>query len=211
MHTLYLKTLSRKEYLASIQKIQDPKSIGFAKHSLRWWDRHYSWRNGGCVVLCNQEESHLCYIFYKIDRYRDYLTVHHLFTPLKYRRKGYAKVLLKRVFFEANSKNVKRFRATCVPQSLDFYLSLGFAYWGMTHSKDYYCDLPMPSKGLDNLGAMVLCTSVKQLIGTKKNDICAKIKDNEKELSDTEQLRYDNDKEKMQEAFMRDRLTCITP
>ena len=35
-------------------------------------------------------------------------------------------------------------------------------------------------------------------------------KDNEKELSDTEQQRYDNDREKMQEAFMRDQLTCIT-
>lgn len=209
MLTYQLKTLSRDDYLSSIENIEDPKSLGFARHSLKWWDRHFSWKKGGCVVLCDKENNHLCYIFYKIDRYRDYLTIHHLFTPLKYRRSGYAKVLLNRVFLKANSMNVKRFRATCVPQSLDFYLSLGFAYWGLTPTKNYYCDLPIPEKGLEDLGAMILRTSTKQLIGTRKNAICSKIKNNEKELNDLEQRRYDSDKEKMQEALMLDQISCI--
>lgn len=209
MYDYHLETLSRDDYLSSIQKIEDPKSLGFAKHSLKWWDRHFGWRNGGCVVLCNKDNIHLCYIFYKIDRYRDYLTIHHLLTPFKYRRHGYAKVLLNKVFLEANSLNVKRFRATCVPQSLDFYLSLGFAYWGLTPTKDYYCDLPIPSKGLGDLNAMIVHTSIQQLIGTRKNAICNKIKNNDKELNNMEQHRYDSDKEKMQEAFMLDKISCM--
>ena len=209
MPTYHLKTLNRKEYIASTATLEDKKSIGFAEMSLKWWDRHFSWKAGGCVVLCDEKNRHLCYIFYKIDRYRNYMTIHNLLTPYKYRRSGYAKTLLKHIFRDANQKNVKRFRATCVPQSLDFYLSLGFAYWGLTPTKDYYCDLPMPSEGLDDLATMVLHTSTKQLIGSSKKTICNKIKDNEKVLNDTQQQSYDKDKKKMKKAYMLEDFTCL--
>lgn len=209
MPAYHLKTLSREEYITSIQTLEDKKSRGFAEMSLKWWDRHFSWKAGGCVVLCDENEHHLCYIFYKTDRYKKYMTIHNLLTPLKHRRNGYAKILLKRVFQEANLKHIKRFRATCVPQSLDFYLSLGFAYWGLTPTRDYYCDLPMPTQGLEDLSAMIIRTSTKQLMGTSRQRICSKIKGNEKNLTNDQQNQYDSDKEKMQASFMRDQLSCI--
>lgn len=210
MPAYHLKTLNREEYITSINLLEDPKSIGFSNHALKWWDRHFRWQTGGCVVLTDEKAQHLCYIFYKIDRYNEYMTIHNLLTPLKHRRNGYAKTLLKRIFHEANQKRVKRFRATCVPQSLDFYLSLGFAYWGLTLDKDYYCNLPMPKQGLEDLSAMVIRTSSKQLMGDNMQMICTKVKGNEKDLTNVQQDQYDSDREKMESSFMRDALSCIT-
>ncbi len=209
MPTYHLASLGRQEYIDSIQTIKDPKSSGFAQMSLEWWDRHFNWKTDGCIVLCDADETHLSYIFYIIDRYREYLSIHNIFTPLEHRRNGYAKTLLEQVFESSNTLHVRRCRLTCVSQSLDFYLALGFVYWGLTSARDYYCDLPMPKAGLDDLSRMTGAASVTELLGSQKERIIAKVHDHELELSPQQQARYDKDTEKMQEHYLLDALRKI--
>ena len=193
--------LDRNAYKASVAKIADPRTRGFAKLSLEWWDRHFSWRVHGCVVLADETGGHLCYIFYKIDRYGEYLTIHNIFTPLALRRRGYAHALLKIVFDRAHDKHVRRFRLASVSQSLDFYLSLGFVYWGLNSVGDYYCDLPIPADGLEGVEAMVRRNDSSGLLGERFDSVYAKIYGNETRLETTEQQRYEADKRKMHGSY----------
>lgn len=202
--------IDRKEYLASIAGIADAKSRGFADMALRWWDRHYSWSAGGSVILTDEAGRHLCYLFYKIDRYKQYLTIHNILTPLCHRRRSYAYILLRWVFELALSEHVRRFKAVCVPQSLEFYLSLGFSYWGLTSTKDYYCNLPIPSEGLDGLREMVDAGSVETLAGGELQSIYDKVVDNDTGLDEAQQRVHDAGVTKLQNAYMQTALVaCV--
>lgn len=194
--------LDRDAYLQSIATITDPKSLGFAEQSLRWWDRHASWKYDGCIVLSDMQENHLSYIFYKIDSYRDYLTIHNLFTPGPFRRHGYAKQLLSDVFEQAAAQYVRRFRCTCVPQSLAFYLSIGFAYWGSNTEKDYYCDLPMPKEGLEGVASMVNKADAKELMGKSEAIIRKKVCGHSNAMGDECDDSYKDNLEKMGDRYL---------
>lgn len=202
MSIYHLKNLDRKAYIDSVANIDDEKTRRFAKMSMEWWDRHFSWNQHGCVVLLNEQDEHLSYIFYKIDRYNTYLTIHNLFTPLAERRNGYAHLLLKMIFDIAIKKEVSRFNLSSVSQSLDFYLYLGFIYWGLNTQKDYYCDMPIPKDGLDTLNSMVNDSSTSDLVGKSMNKIYTKIKGNTNEMDKTQTLLYKNDKTKMGNSYM---------
>jgi len=191
----------RETFVESISHIQDKKSIGFANMSLAWWDKHFSWKAGGCVILIDEQKHHLCYLFYKIDRYHQYLTLHNLLTPLCHRRHGYAFMLLHWVFALAAEQHVSRFRATCVPQSLQFYLSLGFLYWGLTSSKDYYCNMPLPNEGLDGIHTMVANQSSKELAGTALQTIYDKTINNDHDLTAEQEAIHTSSKLKLLTAF----------
>lgn len=209
MPEFHLEHLNRREYIASIAAIDDPKSSGFATLALHWWDRHFSWRAHGCIVLADAQGAHLSYIFYKIDRYHEYITIHNLFTPRPGRRNGYAQALLKRIFTIACAEHVRRFRLSSVPQSLDFYLALGFVYWGLSESGDYYCDLPMPADGLDGVNAMVHDRSVRELLGDRRSAIHAKIDGNEARLSCEQEAAHDRDRAKMRTGYLHDALIAL--
>lgn len=202
MPKLHLASLDRNDYIASINTIDDERSIRFATMSMKWWDRHFSWRAQGCTVLCDEEENHLCYLFYKIDRYNRYLTIHNIFTPLAGRRKGYAQMLLTMVFDLAIARDVKRFKLDSISRSLDFYLALGVVYWGVNSVGDYHCDLPMPTDGLDTLDAMVKRSDMKTLVGGSLEKIYAKVNGNDTSLSCEQALTLDNDKLKMRSSYM---------
>jgi GNAT superfamily N-acetyltransferase len=205
----HITHLDREAYLSSVAVIGDLRTRRFAELSLHWWDRHFSWRAQGCSVLCNEQNDHLCYLFYKIDRYGDYITFHNIFTPKAERRQGYASALLGMIFSLAVSKHVRRFRITCVSQALDFYLPLGFAYWGVNSIGDYYCDLPVPDSGLDGLDAMVRNTDTETLAGSAAASIRNKVDDNEMHL-DAEQVKiYDNDVQKMGRRYMHDAFNAL--
>jgi hypothetical protein len=181
--------------------IEDTKTLKFAKMSLAWWDKHHFWHHQKCAVLSDGAQNHLCYIFYKMDQYREYINIHNIFTPQIEKRKGYGYELLKLVFDLANNENIKRFKMSCISSSLDFYLALGFVYWGLTSARYYYCDLPMPN-GLDDLDAMVQRSSTKELIGKKIDTIHSKTHEHELHLSQTQEDRYTNDKLKMKEQYI---------
>ncbi len=206
MSHYHLEHLGRDAYIASTAKITDPRTVKFANMSLQWWDKHFSWQAHGCVVLCDSENTHLCYIFYNIDRYRMYMTVHNIFTPFAFRRNGYAYELLKMVFDLAISKHVKRFKLTSISNSLDFYLALGFVYWGVTSIGDYYCDLPIPLQGLDMLGAMVKSADTLTLTGKNLDKICTKVSGMAAGLTPEQTLILDSDKIKMGDSYLLDAL-----
>lgn len=198
----HFEYLGREAYISSIATISDPKSLKFANMSLAWWDRHFSWKRNKCLVLCDENNKHLCYVFYKIDRYHMYVTIHNIFTPLGMRHNGYAHELLSEVFNIAIDKNVRRFKLSSISKSLDFYLSLGFVYWGINSVGDYYCDLPLPKKGLDDLENMISEADTATLIGANMDKIYKKVNGNDLKLDEQKLCRYENDKIKMGDHYM---------
>ncbi|MBA3026817.1 MAG: GNAT family N-acetyltransferase [Sulfurimonas sp.] len=196
--------LNRKEYVTSIEGIQNDKSIAFANMSLKWWDEHYGWYTKGCLVLTDAKETHLAYVFYKIDKYNEYITIHNIFTPFIKRRNGYANELMEMLFDLAIAQNVTRFKLTSISKSLDFYLSLGFIYWGVNSVGDYYCDMPMPHDGLSGVNAMVLAMTNKELIGRKRELISKKIKDHSQHLNAAQTLIYNDDLLKLKCSYRED-------
>lgn len=172
---LCLQSLNRDEYLHATSLISDPESQRFLTQALEWWDRHISWRHHQCLALCDRDHHIVCYLFYKIDRYHEYLTIYNLFTPCDERRKGYAKYMLTYLFDYAITYHVKRFTLSSISRSLDFYSSLGFCYWGINACGDYHCDLPIPHDGLQGLDAMVKNSTAKELLGNKKEAIFKKV------------------------------------
>ncbi|MGB3961842.1 MAG: GNAT family N-acetyltransferase [Sulfurimonas sp.] len=201
MESYTIGYLNRKEYLSSIENIKNDKSIAFANMSLKWWDDHYGWCTKGCMVLLDSEEIHLAYVFYKIDKYNEYITIHNIFTPFVKRRSGYAHELMRLLFDLALEKNVTRFKLTSISNSLDFYLSLGFIYWGVNSVGDYYCDMPMPLNGLIGVNAMVLKLTTTELIGKKRESIQNKIKNNSTQLTQKQTDIYNSDLLKLKRSY----------
>lgn len=209
MTIYHLEYLNRNDYITSIESIKDSKTISFADMSLKWWDKKFGWYTKGCVALCDADNSHLCYIFYKIDRYNEYITIHNIFTPLSQRRNGYANTLLNMIFDLALTQKVSRFRLTSISKSLDFYQSLGFIYWGVNSVGDYYCDLPMPFDGLSGLDYMIQNTNTSTLIGKNFEKIYAKIENNSTNLSAAKTVIYDSDVLKLGTHYLLNRLIDI--
>ena len=202
MPNYHLEYLNRDAYISSISSINDPKSLKFANMSLDWWDKQFKWQSEGCVALCDLDNIHLCYIFFTMDHYRMYLTIHNIFTPLSMRRKGYGYALLNEIFNIAIKKNVKRFKLTSISKSLDFYLPLGFIYWGVNSVGDYYCDLPIPIKGLSSLDIMVTQADTATLLGKNMDKIYNKVNGNDLKLNERQLQTYESDKLKMGKRYM---------
>lgn len=201
--------LNRKEYVSSIESIEDSRTSNFANMSLKWWDAQYGWYKKGCIVLCDSHNTHLSYIFFTIDKHNEYITLHNLFTQLSLRRNGYAQELLAIVFNLALQLKVKRFKLTSISNSLDFYLELGFVYWGVTCTGDYYCDLPMPLEGLSGVKEMTENATIETLIGKKFTKIHEKVGVNETQLSQTQITIYEKDLLKMQGKYMLENLHAM--
>ncbi len=191
MTTYHLVSLDRKAYSDSIAALGNDKSVGFARLARSWWDRHFSWKAQGCIALADEKGTHLSYIFYKIDRYREYLTIHNLFTPFRYRRKGHAQALLSRIFARAGKAHVRRFRLASVPQSLPFYSSQGFVYWGVNTEGDFYCDLPLPEEGLEGVPGMVKRCNDAELAGERIEQIIGRVGSNETDLTEIQHERFE--------------------
>ncbi|MGA9047037.1 GNAT family N-acetyltransferase [Sulfuricurvum sp.] len=209
MPLFHLESLNRDAYITSIATIQDYESIRFADQSLAWWDRHFSWNTQGCAVLCNENNEHLCYLFSKIDRYSEYLTLYNLFTPLMKQHKGYATHMLRLILDQALKKHVKRITFSSVSSSLDFYQLLGFIYWGINDIGDYYCNLPLPQSGLDGIIAMIQESDIKTLIGSNLTKINAKIDENERRLTPAQILIYEADIVKLGKSYVREELKIL--
>lgn len=209
MPLFHLESLSRDAYIASIATFQDRESIRFADQSLAWWDRHFSWNAQGCAVLCNENNEHLCYLFSKIDRYSEYITLYNLFTPAIEQRKGYATHMLRLILDQALEKYVRRITFSSVSASLDFYQMLGFIYWGVNDIGDYYCNLPLPKSGLEGIITMIKESDLETLIGSNLTKINAKIDGNERHLTPAQFLLYEADILKLGKSYVRKELKII--
>jgi len=197
-----LTHLNRNEYISSIEHLKNDKSLKFANMSLAWWDEQFGWYIKGCVVLTNEAKEHLCYIFYKIDKHNEYITIHNIFTPEIMRRHGYAHVLLGMIFHLAILQKVTRFRFTSISKSLDFYLSLGFVYWGVNSVGDFYCDLPMPKNGLEGVALMTQTFTNHELMGKKMETIYKKIQQHSTHLTKEQIVVYDIDVLKLDTSYL---------
>ena len=196
-----MNDLNREAYLSSVETIQDPETAKLANMSLFWWDKHYLWSQQSSVVLSNDQDEHLSYIFYHVDRDNQYMTIHDIFTPLEQQRKGYAHELLKMVFDLAIANNVSRFKMTTTSKSLDFFLTMGFIYWGVNNAGDYFCDLPVPGEGLDSMEGMVNASDTQSLIGKSLTSIHTKVKGHNLKLTTDQTAIYENDLVKMGEHY----------
>lgn len=202
MSNFHLEYLSRDAYLSSISTITDTKTQNFAKMSLTWWDERFKWHSEGCVTLCDVDNNHLSYLFFTMDRYRMYLIIHNIFTPFDMRRKGYAFAILNEVFNIAIERDIKRFKLSSISKSLDFYLTLGFVYWGLNSVGDYYCDLPIPKNGLNRLHEMIMETDSLTLLGKNMEKIYEKVNGNSQKLNQQQLQRYELDQVKMGDRYM---------
>ncbi len=206
MSLYHLETLGRDAYINSIATIQDPQTLRFADQSMAWWDRHFSWNAQGCIVLCNDKNEHLCYLFSKIDRYSEYLTLYNLFTPESQQRKGYATHLLRMTLALGVEKHVRRITFSSISTSLDFYRLLGFIYWGINDIGDYYCNLPLPREGLDGMREMIHSSDIQTLLGRYLEKIYTKIDGNELKLSVAQNLIYKQDIRNLGSSYVREDL-----
>jgi len=202
MSNYSLLHLNRAEYVKSIQAMGEDKALSFANMSLKWWDKQFGWYVKGCVVLVDKNTMHLSYIFYKIDKYNNYITIHNIFTPNAKRRLGYAYALLELIFTFAITQKVKRFRFSSTSKSLDFYLTFGIVYWGVNSIGDFYCDLPMPHNGLQGIKEMTSNTPVHILLGRSFKIILAKVEDNNHNLNNFKTLSYNSDVVKLKNSYL---------
>ncbi|WP_321530669.1 hypothetical protein [uncultured Desulfuromonas sp.] len=209
MNQYELIPLNRVEYQRSILQLKEDKTIRFANMSLNWWDKKLGWHSQGCFALADQQNIHLCYIFFIINRTTNYLTIHNIFTPFAQRRQGYAQILLELVFNLAIAQKATRFNITCISQSLDFYLALGLIYWGVNSVGDFYCDLPMPKEGLSGMEWMVAERSNAELIGTEFAMINHKIKDHNLYLTKKQNQVYQRDLRLLQGNYRLDAFLAI--
>jgi GNAT superfamily N-acetyltransferase len=202
-----IQNLTRDEYIDSISLILDPPSQRFADQAKSWWDRHFSWKTQGCDVLVDEQGHHVSYIFSKMDRYHEYLIIYNLFTPKHDQRHGHAHALLDHVISRSLDNNVKRITFSSVSDSLDFYLSLGFVFWGINTIGDYHCDLPIPKEGLIGFDSMVHTIDLEVLAGKHLEKIYAKVHGNEDKLSPKQALRHQKDCVKLTERWSMETLT----
>jgi GNAT superfamily N-acetyltransferase len=205
-----IQNLTRAEYNDSISLILDPKTQRFADQAKSWWDRHFSWNAQGCDVLIDEDGRHVSYLFSKVDRYHEYLIIYNLFTPQCDQRHGYAHALLEQIIARSLENKVKRITFSSVSDSLDFYLSLGFVFWGINAIGDYHCDLPIPKEGLNGFNLMTKTLDLKLLAGSRFEKIYAKVHGNREKLSTKQALRHQQDCVKLTEQWSMETLVQTT-
>lgn len=176
--------LNREEYLISVKKIADFKSLSFSKNALEWWDNYYSWEKFPPICLINDKNKHLCYLFYSISKDNEYLTIHNLLTPNIHRHNGYAYKLLKYLFNHLSNQDIKRFKMNCVSSSLDFYNKLGLEYWGINDLSQYYCDFKMPNLDISEIPQIVKDSKLSELSDERVLQIFESLKNNGTTLDD---------------------------
>lgn len=189
--------LNRDEYLISVKKIADFKSLSFSKNALEWWDNYYSWEKFPPLCLINDKKKHVCYLFYSISKDNEYLTIHNLLTPNTHRSHGYAYQLLKHLFSHFSQNKIRRFKMNCVTSSLDFYNKLGLEYWGINDLSQYYCDFKMPLLDISEIPQIVKDSKLSEISDERIMQIFEKLKNNGTELEEKMIDKFEDSKEKL--------------
>jgi hypothetical protein len=193
--------LNRDEYLISVKKITDFKSLSFSKNALEWWDNYYSWEKFPPLCLVNTKNKHVCYLFYSISKDNEYLTIHNLLTPNTHRSHGYAYKLLKYLFSHLSGHEIRRFKMNCVSSSLDFYNKLGLEYWGINDLSKYYCDFKMPIKDISEIPQIVKDSKLSELSDERIMQIFEKLKNNGTTLEEKMIDKFEDSKEKLEGKY----------
>lgn len=194
-------SLNREEYLTSVKKIADYKSLCFSKEAMLWWDNYYSWEKFPPLCLINDNEKHCCYLFYNISKNNDYLTIHNLFTPNIYRKNGYAYELLDYLFKDLSKKEIKRFKMYCVSSSIGFYNKLGLEYWGVNDLLQYYCDYKMPNFNIDEIPQIVKDSKLSEISDERVLEIFESLKNNGLNFDEKQKERFEDLKDKVKDKY----------
>ncbi|MDD2698261.1 MAG: hypothetical protein PHF17_05600 [Arcobacteraceae bacterium] len=172
------KLLNRAEYLDSVTKMDHFESLKFAKQSLLWWDQYYSWTKSPCLCL-EDNGFDVCYLFYAISKDNKYLTIHNLLTPFIFRFQGYGKelltILLNQILLDSK---IERIKMLCVSTSLDFYMSLGIDFWGVTKIGQYYTEFPMPQLNINEIPQLMQTEHLSTLTTLELNSVYEKLNGN---------------------------------
>lgn len=196
---------SRKEYLDSVMKISDYKTLKFSKVALEWWDNYYSWKNN--APLCLQDNNKdVCYLFYSISKDNQYLKIHNIFTPKIYRNKRYAYKMLEHLFSIMINSGVKRFRLYSVSTSVSFYLKLGLKFWGVNELGQYYCDFKMPKKSILELKNIVKSEEINDIREKDLIKIFEKLKLNGSRFDEKQSCTHRNCLDLMGRNYMFEKL-----
>lgn len=153
------------------------------------------------MCLIDNFNEHRCYLFYNISKDKEYLSIHNILTPKKYRKMGYAYTLLAHMFSELSNEEIQRFKLWCVSSSVSFYNKLGLHYWGVNELGQYYCDFAMPKLSIKEIPSIIKDTKLKEFSTVKLNQIYEKIQQNGSEFSDKERRIYDNCVQKMKYRY----------
>lgn len=203
---MHVIELTRDQFLESAQTIEDFDSLTFSKHCMDWWDNYFSWTKFPPLCLVDEEEEHVCYLFYNISKNNQYLTIHNLLTPKANRYNGYAKMLLTHLFEKVADQHIERFKMYCVSSSLFFYNKLGLEYWGINDLGQYYCDFKMPKKSIDEIPEIVANASLDEIDDAGILAIYEKLKNNGSELGDKRWEVYEDILDKFQDRYHFDKL-----
>lgn len=198
---MHIIELTRQEFLESAQNIEDYKSLTFSKHCLDWWDDYFSWTKFPPLCLVDEENEHVCYLFYTISKDKEYLTIHNLLTPKANRFHGYAKEILTYLFQKLSTQNIKRFKMYCVSSSLPFYTKLGLEYFGVNNLGQYYCDYEMPKKSIDEIPLIVAKSNMNDIDDAVLLEIYEKLKNNGDELSEKKFAIFEDALEVLQKKY----------
>lgn len=198
---MHIIELTRSEFLESAQSIEDYKSLMFSKHCLDWWDAYFSWTKFPPLCLINDDEEHLCYLFYSISKDNEYLTIHNLLTPKANRFHGYAKTILNYLFQKVSNQKIQRLKMYCVSSSLSFYTKLGFEYWGVNDLGQYYCDYKMPQYSTDEIPLIVKNFSLNEIKDVTLLEIYEKLKNNGTNLEEKKLAIFEACIEVLQEKY----------
>lgn len=193
--------LNREEYLNSIREINHYESLKFAKKAMDWWDNYYSWSRFPALSLVESGKN-LCYLFFHISKDREYLTVHNILTPLKYRKNGYAFMMLKELFSQFSYEHIERFKMFCVSSSLNFYNRVGLNYWGVNSLGHYYSDFEMPNSNIDEIPDIVKSSNLDDLSNRKLKYIYNKVKLNGRDFDDKEMDIHERCLNKIKEKYL---------
>ncbi|WP_375723224.1 GNAT family N-acetyltransferase [Arcobacter sp. KX21116] len=198
-------TLSRDEYLESVQKLSHFENLKFLKNALDLWDNYYSWEKFPPLAL-KVNNRHVTYLFYNISKNNKYLTINNILTPFKYRRNGYAYKLLKYLFSSVKPNKIERCKLYSVNNSIKFYNKLGLRYWGVTKELLYYSDFKMP-EDIKEIEEINYESSTDEFNDMELEDIHNKLKDNANSFDEKEILIHEDCLKLMKTRFKFDDLS----
>lgn len=171
---------SEQEYLEKFHyKIEDKKTLDFSEKSISFHNRFYSWEFK--PIMCLEYNKNIMSVLFYNNTKDKYCSIINILTPEKYRKKGFATILIKEAIKHCYNSGARRIRLNCdnIEGTIKFYNKLGFFYWGVTRSNALYCNLPLISNNIQDFNQLKLL-SIDKLLDKKsikliERRICSKM------------------------------------
>lgn len=141
MKIIYIN--SEEEYKIKFQsKIEDKESLKFSKNALSYHRWVYGFENKPVMGMEYNGEI-VAVLFYNLTRKG--LSIINLLCPEKYRKRGFAKALIKEAYIQAYNLGKGHVKCLCQISSLFFYDKLNFIYLGKNKDHSLFAYFPLIS------------------------------------------------------------------